>query len=135
MKINSLYPVICTEKIAASKDFYTRFFNLETTFESDWYVSLKTTGRTGFELALLDPSHESLPTAFQKPSQGGLINVEVEDVDGVYDRLTSQGLEPVLDIRTEEWGQRHFIIPDPNGILVDVIQNTPPSEAYQGQYK
>jgi hypothetical protein len=31
----------------------------------------------------------------------------------------------VLDLKSEKWGQRHFITKDPNGLLIDVIQNVP----------
>ncbi len=40
----------------------------------------------------------------------------------------------VLDLKSEKWGQRHFITKDPNGLLVDVIQNVPPSEEFVQQY-
>lgn len=110
-------------------------FELDITFDSDWYVSLKFKQEPHFELALLDPSHESLPEAFQKPVQGLLINMEVEDVDKEYDRLTSFGPDIVLDIRTEEWGQRHFMIKDPDGVLIDVIQNIEPGDEYKDQYQ
>jgi len=63
-----------------------------------------------------------------------LVNVEVADADQVYERFTSAGVEMVLDIRSEEWGQRHFIIQDPNGLLVDVIQNIPPAAGFTDQY-
>jgi hypothetical protein len=39
-----------------------------------------------------------------------------------------------LALRSEAWGQRHFITSDPNGLLIDVIELIPPSEAYAQQY-
>lgn len=123
MKINSFYPVITTKNLNESKNFYTAHFNFEISFDSDWYISMKTMQSPVFELALLDYSHPSLPSAFQHPTQGMLLNLEVENVDLEYKRIKSQGIDMVLDIRSEDWGQRHFIIQDPNGILIDVIQN------------
>lgn len=135
MKINSLYPVITTDKLEITKDFYKTYLDLGVTYDSDWYISMRTAYEPLFELALLDYKHPSLPEAFQKPTSGVLINIEVEDVDVVYDRFVSLGIEMVLDIRSEEWGQRHFIVQDPNGLLIDVIQNIQPEGEYKEQYR
>lgn len=135
MKINSLYPVITTDKLEISKDFYKTLLNLDVTFDSDWYISMRTLQEPLFELALLDYKHPSLPKAFQQPTRGVLINIEVENVDTVYDRFRSLGIEMVLDIRSEEWGQRHFIVQDPNGLLIDVIQNIEAEGDYKDQYQ
>ncbi len=134
MKFESAYPVICTDRLMESRDFYTRHFNFEITFEADWYISLRSKETSVYELALMDYRHTSLPGAFQEPTKGLLLNFEVADVDQEYDRLKKAGLSIVYEIKSEEWGQRHFITKDPNGLLIDVIQNIPPSEAFSQQY-
>jgi len=132
MQLNSVYPVICTDKIAESKTFYVKHFSFETTFESDWYVSLKSTGERPFELALLDYTHETVPEAFQKNFAGGLIiNFEVEEVDAVYEQFKAAGVPIHQELRSEDFGQRHFIASDPNGVLIDVIKVIPFSEAFK----
>lgn len=135
MKINSLYPVITTDKIETTKDFYKTYLDLVITFDSDWYISMRTSQEPFFELALLDYKHPSLPEAFQHPTNGVLINLEVGDVDAVYDKFSSLGIEMVLDIQSEDWGQRHFIVQDPNGLLIDVIQNIGAKGEYKEQYQ
>jgi catechol 2,3-dioxygenase-like lactoylglutathione lyase family enzyme len=135
MKINSFYPVILTNNVTGSKDFYTTYFPFKVTFDAGWYVSLKAKQEFPFELALLEPEHATIPTDFRVYLNGGLIlNVEVEDADAEYARLTSVGLPIHLAIRSEDFGQRHFITSDPNGILIDIIQMIPPSEEYAKQY-
>lgn len=37
-------------------------------------------------------------------------------------------------MKDEDFGQRHFITSDPNGILIDVIQIIPPDETYRSQF-
>lgn len=135
MQINSFYPVILTKNVSASKDFYTEHFPFEVTFDAGWYVSLKAKQEFPFELALLEPDHDTIPTGFRSTLNGGLIlNFEVADADAEYARLKGAGLPIHLEIRSEAFGQRHFITSDPNGILIDVIQVIPPSEAYAKQY-
>ncbi len=131
MKLSSFYPVIAAERIAESRDFYTRWFGFEVTFETDWYVSLRRPGPTAYELALLDPTHPTLPEGYREPVRGLLLNFEVEDVDAEWERLVvGAGLKAELPIRSEEFGQRHFIVADPNGVLIDVITEIEPTGEY-----
>lgn len=134
MKFESAYPVICTDKLIESRDFYTHNFNFEITFEADWYISLRSKESPLYELALMNYQHPGLPEECRQPTKGLLLNFEVADVDQEYERSKKGGLPIVFDLKSEEWGQRHFITKDPNGLLVDVIQNVPPSEAFSQQY-
>ncbi|MGW5705108.1 MULTISPECIES: VOC family protein [unclassified Amycolatopsis] len=132
MRLTSFYPVLMTEKIAETRDFYRDHFGFELTFEADWYVSLK---RGEWELAILAPGHDTIPGGAGKPVQGLLLNFEVEDVDAEYRRLVGEaGLPEALSLRSEEFGQRHFIVADPNGVLIDVIQEIPPTGEFAGQF-
>ncbi|WP_052849100.1 VOC family protein [Streptomyces avicenniae] len=135
MRLTGFYPVIGTTDVAESHDFYTRLLGFETTFEADWYVSLRHTADPRFELALLDPTHPTVPEGYRVPARGLLLNVEVADVDAEWERLvTREGLRPVLALRDEDFGQRHFIVPDPNGVLIDVITPIAPSADFAAQY-
>lgn len=132
----SFYPVILTEKVALSSTFYSTYFGFEKVYEADWYVSLKlANGKVSYELALLDASHPTIPLIYQKRVQGLILNFEVADVDSEYMRLIQNEKLPLqLDIRNEEFGQRHFITSDPNGVLLDIIQIIPPSETESAKY-
>jgi catechol 2,3-dioxygenase-like lactoylglutathione lyase family enzyme len=136
MALGSFYPVIGTTRIAQARDFYTRWFGFEITFEADWYVSLRRTeGERYYELALLDPTHSTVPAGYRKPVQGLLLNFEVDDVDAEWERLVVRGgLRAELDIRSEDFGQRHFLVADPSGVLIDVITEIPPTGEYAGQF-
>lgn len=43
---------------------------------------------------------------------------------------TSGDMSAVLPIRSEAFGQRHFILAAPDGVLVDVITPIEPDESY-----
>lgn len=136
MITTSFYPVIMTEKVAMSSTFYSTYFQFEKVYEADWYVSLRMTkGKVPYELALLDASHPTIPSVFQKSVKGLILNFEVDDVDAEYKRLILDEKLPLqLDIRNEEFGQRHFITSDPSGVLIDIIQIIPPSESESANY-
>lgn len=135
MALSSFYPVICTTRLAETADFYRQHLAFEVTFAADWYVSLRRAGSPAYELAVLDPTHPTVPEGYGRPVQGLLLNVEVDDVDAEWQRLVlDAGLAPVLPIRSEAFGQRHFIVADPAGVLVDVITEIPPSPEYAEQF-
>jgi hypothetical protein len=52
--------------------------------------------------------------------------VEVDDVDAEHARVRDQ-VRVVLPLRSEAFGERHFIAEGPDGVLVDVITPIPPS--------
>ncbi|MFF0546533.1 VOC family protein [Nocardia thailandica] len=138
MRVSSFYPVLGTTDLAACRDFYTHWFGFEITFEADWYISLRRPGDDGgpgHELALLDPAHPTVPPGYREPVRGLLLNIEVADVDAEWERLVVRGgLTPELAIRSEDFGQRHFIVADPAGVLVDVITEIPPSPEFAARF-
>lgn len=136
MKLSSFYPVIMTEKVAETAKFYCDYFGFHIVFEADWYVSLKREQQEqAYELAILHAVHPTVPESFRHSVKGMILNFEVDDVDAVYERLIAVAKLPLhLDIRSEEFGQRHFITADPAGVLIDVITVIPPVGAYSEQY-
>ncbi|MGN8647268.1 VOC family protein [Gracilibacillus sp. HCP3S3_G5_1] len=135
MKLNSFYPVLMTEKLKETGRFYQAYFGFSVVFEADWYISLKQE-RTGAELAILQASHKTVPSSFGKAVQGVILNFEVDNVDQVYHQLINERQLPLhLELRDEEFGQRHFITSDPNGVLIDVITVIPPDDSFLDQYK
>ncbi|TDC47430.1 glyoxalase/bleomycin resistance/extradiol dioxygenase family protein [Micromonospora sp. KC207] len=135
MLLTSFYPVICTTRLKESHAFYADWFGFETTFEADWYVSLRRPGPVPCELGLLDHTHPTIPNGYRKPVDGLLLNVEVPDVDAQWRRLVVEGgLRVELDLRSEDFGQRHFVVADPNGVLVDVITPIEPTGEYVERY-
>ena len=129
MPLSSFYPVICTSEVAHSRDFYVSHFGFEVTFDSGWYASLRRSD-SGYELALVDSTD-----GYRSVIQGLILNFEVDDVDAEYNRLAGQGgLQPKLELRSEDFGQRHFIVADPSGVLIDVITEIPPSESFASDF-
>ena len=136
MKISSCYPVIMTDRVSETAAFYRTFFGYSTSFETEWYVSLvHRSDSATWELAVLQFDHPTVPAEYRHKTRGVLINVEVEDAAAEYDRLVGgESLTPILELRDEEFGQRHFIVADPAGTMVDVIQNIPPQGDFAAAY-
>ncbi|MFD0356527.1 hypothetical protein ACFVHW_22750 [Streptomyces sp. NPDC127110] len=85
---------------------------------------------------LLAHSHPTVRDGHRVALGGGLLlDFEVDDVDSEHRRLVVEGgLPEVLSLRTEELGQRHFIVAAPDAVLIDVITVVPPTGEYAAQY-
>jgi hypothetical protein len=128
MNVTSLYPVLLSTDPTRTAAFFREWFDVDTTFAADWYVSMRTAAS---ELAVVQATHATVPEGFRVPASGVIINVEVDDVDTVFQRIVLDGgLPELVSLRSEEFGQRHFITLAPGGVLVDVITPIPPTGAY-----
>lgn len=134
MSLQSFYPVLMAEDVEVSARFYTEHMGFVPTFESDWYVSLKHRENPAYELAILQRTNQTIPEGFRERSSNLLLNFEVSDAEAEYERLTEAGLQIVQSLRDEAFGQRHFIGVDPGGVMVDVIEEIPPSPEFVEQY-
>lgn len=135
MKSTSYYPVLMTDRVAETARFYEQNFRFARLFDSDWYVHLQSTEDVSVNLAILDGDHATIPMAGRGARASGvLLNFEVENVDAEYARVQAQGLPVLLSLRDEPFGQRHFIVQGPDGVLIDVIKPIPPSEEFLRQY-
>lgn len=121
MTLTSAYPVLMSADVAAAAAWYCAHLGFEETYAADWYVSLR---NGAWELALLDPTHETIPASHRRgaAAAGVLLNLEVDDVDAEHQRLVIEaGLPVALPLRSEAFGQRHFILVGPDDVLIDVI--------------
>lgn len=135
MNTTSYYPVLMTPDVAATAAFWCRHFGMRALFAADWYVHLQSPDDKRINLGIVDASHPTVPAPARGRAAGGLLlNFEVDDVDAVYTRLQADGLPMLLSLRDEDFGQRHFITQDPNGVLIDVIEPIPPSAEFAAAY-
>ncbi|CAN7375777.1 VOC family protein [Rhizobium sp. LjRoot30] len=135
MKSTSYYPVIMTGDVAGTAAFYCNHFRFRPLFESDWYIHLQSSEDDHVTLAVLDGTHETIPEQGRGKVSGLLLNFEVEDVDAIYAACRNAGLPILKEIRDEDFGQRHFITADPNGVLIDIIKPIPPSAEFAALYE
>ena len=134
MRATSFYPVLLSADVPAASAFYQRHFRFRLMYEADWYVHLQSAEDPGTNLAIVAKDHETIPASARGRTGGVLLNFEVEDVDAEYRRLGGEGLEVALPLRDEVFGQRHFILQAPDGVLVDVIRPIPPSAEHAALY-
>jgi catechol 2,3-dioxygenase-like lactoylglutathione lyase family enzyme len=132
---NSSFPVFTINNLDAAKSFYTDNLDFGITFENEWYLHL--VSESGIQLGFLLPDQATQPEIFHKTYNGSgvIFSLEVDDADKAYDFAREKSLNIVLELRSEDWGQRHFCIEDPNGIYLDIVQAIAPTDEYQQGYE
>jgi uncharacterized glyoxalase superfamily protein PhnB len=121
MKVLRIVPNLSSVLFAASRDFYVEMFDLVVSVEhDDWYLQLMSSDNLGF----VKPDHELFAgRAAAAGSYALVLTIHVDDVDGAYVRAKKIGAEIAAEIRDEEYGQRHFLVVDPNGLLLNVMSS------------
>lgn len=124
MKTEGMFPLVITEEIIKCKGFYEKYFDFDVIFDSDWYIQIKNS--SGVELGFMMPNLDNQPNFLHKSynGKGIVITFEVSDAEKEFKRLKESGLILLFDLKTEEWGQKHFMIEDPAGIVIDIVEQT-----------
>ena len=127
MIADTLSACIVTEKVEESRDFYIKHFGARVTFDCGWYVNLQI-GRETSPLQFMAPREPGPPVC--NPA-GLMYNFLVADADAEYERLTGEGLAPVMPIEDHPWGDRGFAVLDPNGVTLYIYSDREPAEEFR----
>lgn len=130
----SSFPIFIVKDLETAKSYYITHFGFRPVFENEWYLHL--VSAAGIQIGFMLPDLPTQPDLFQKGYSGSgvIFSLEVDDAAAAFAYATAQGLKMVLDLRSEDWGQRHFSLEDPNGIFLDIVQAIEPTAEYREGY-
>ena len=111
---------ICSDNLPQSKDFYVELLGFIVKYNSDWYVQLCSPKDSEIEYGIIQRCHELVPKEYQNAPTGMYVTFVVEDVDVIYKKAKEMNIPIVQEPRNEFYGQRRFLVKDPNGCLVDI---------------
>jgi len=118
----AFYPGIVAGLFYATWDFYTTHLGFRTVAEHDTYVQL--VHPQGPQLGLLreetDGQESELICATR--GTGFWINLDVPNADKAYARLKDVGVPIGHPPQNKPWGERQFLVRDPNGVLIYLAQ-------------
>lgn len=116
----SFHPNVVTAKFFETWDFYTTHLGFRTVAEQGDYVHL--VHPEGAELGVLRHEvaahHAELVSATE--GRGVWFSLNVADADAEHARLVSAGVEVVEELADKPWGDRQFLVRDPNGVLIAI---------------
>jgi len=111
---------ICSDDLQKSKEFYVNLLGLQVKYDSHWYVQLCSPHDSETEYGIIQRDHELVPKEYQNIPNGMYVTFVVENVDVVYGRAVDMGIPITQEPRNEFYGQRRFLVKDPNGCLIDI---------------
>lgn len=133
--VNSVYPVIITGSIDQTKEFYIKWFGCELVFESTWFILLKLPGASENLIAFIDEIHPSSPPSPKAFSGDGFFyTINVSDAKALFDAFKNANAKFAYPLTEEPWGQKRFALTDPNGIWIDIVEQTQPKEGWWDKY-
>jgi len=116
MSVKRIVPDIRSKHLDASRQFYVDVLGLEVAMDM------------GFIVTLVSPSNPTAQVSLMRDDDSSTIlpqmSMEVADVDDVYSRAVSHGLNIVYPLTNEPWGVRRFFVTDPNGIVINVMSHS-----------
>ncbi|AIG80129.1 hypothetical protein ED92_03130 [Amycolatopsis sp. MJM2582] len=113
---------LTVDDVTASSRFFTEHFGFTEQMAAEGFVSL------GHETAkvsivLLQAGIEVLPENLrQQRASGVIVAFTVENLEAEEKRLRDEGVEITLPLREEPWGERLFMVTDPNGVPVELVE-------------
>ncbi len=117
--LNRILTNICSDKLAETKFFYTKLFDFNVDYDSDWFIHLVSKDKN-LELGIIDRSNDLVPIEFQNSPQGVYITFVVENADELFAIAESEKFEIISRPMDTVYGQRRLLLKDPNGLLVDI---------------
>ncbi len=121
----AFYPNLVTRRFYETWDFYSDHLGFTTVVECSEYVQL--VHPSGAQLGLLQHEIDGVPSELVCPADGRgfWLTVDVSDADAEYSRLCALGVDIVEPPQDKPWGERHFLVRDPNGVLVCIAHKIP----------
>ena len=118
-----------TKKVKECKEFYEKYFDVKTTFDCGWYVTIHFQSNINpyIFISFMEPQKNDT-----RLLEGGLtLNLMVDDIDAEYEKMKKTDIFIKDDIEDHEWGDRSFTVADPLGNVLYIYS----SREITGQYK
>ncbi len=114
-----LYPTLVSDKLVSTVNFYEDFFGFVPAIEKEGYVFLQSADKPDMCLAIFDAAHKCVGR-LKETVQGLILSMPSKDVSAAYDRLYMEGVEMFKELGQDINGLKHFVVRDPNGVLINV---------------
>lgn len=125
IELQAMFPVMVTSNLEVVKLFYETIFGFNAVFfDPEFYLHLVSPA-SGVQLGFLMPGHSSQPEFLHAAmsSEGYVISFEVKDAALAYEQAKALNLNVAMELKAEVWGQLHFMLEDPAGFRIDVVQS------------
>jgi catechol 2,3-dioxygenase-like lactoylglutathione lyase family enzyme len=121
LRVSSSAVSLTVDDVPASSKFLVTHFGFHERMAADGFASL---GRDdAVDVIFLRRGIEVLPEWLRdRHADGTIVAFVVDDLAGEERRLRDEGVEIALPIRAEPWGERLFMVTDPNGVVYELVE-------------
>jgi uncharacterized glyoxalase superfamily protein PhnB len=117
---HSAVPVIATEDVAASVDYFVRKLGFDSDFR--WGDPPVYAGVRAGEVEIYFTHDPATSRAIRERGLAPDLFLWVNDVDDIYARHRANGAEIVEDLAERPWGARQYVVREPNGYHLKIAQ-------------
>lgn len=122
MRISSSAVSLTVDDVAASSKFLATHFGFVEQMSADGFVSLSHQD-AAMDLVFLRRGIEVLPEPLRdRTAAGVIVAFVVDNLEAEQERLRAEGVPITLPLREEPWGERLFMVEDPNGISYELVE-------------
>jgi len=122
MRIVSSAVSLTVDDVRASSKFLETHFGFAERMAADGFASLGHDD-AAMDVVFLRRGLEVLPEHLRDSTAAGtIVAFVVDNLEAEQDRLRAEGVEITLPLREEPWGERLFMVTDPNGIAYELVE-------------
>jgi catechol 2,3-dioxygenase-like lactoylglutathione lyase family enzyme len=115
MKVLRIVANIAAPEPAAARQFYGKLLGLEALMDHGWIVTYGSTQTMTVQVSVASEGGSGTPV----PD----LSIEVDDLDGVLERVKRARIPIEYGPVDEPWGVRRFYVRDPFGKLVNILSH------------
>ena len=113
---------LTVDDVPASSKFLADHFGFAERMAADGFASLHH-DQSGQDIVFLRTGLEVLPPDLRhRRAAGVIVAFVVDDLVAEESRLRAEGAPITEPIREEPWGERLFLVTDPNGVVYEVAE-------------
>lgn len=126
IKINSAFPLYVTKNLAAQKNFYMKTFGFEAVFFDPGFYLHLVNPSNGVELGFMLANLPDQPDFLHRTANtnGMVISFEVANAAAAFEQANKDQLDIILELKVETWKQTHFMVRDPAGLVIDIVEDS-----------
>ena len=122
MRVSSSAVSLTVDDVPASSKILATHFGFVERMAADGFASL---GRAdgALDVIFLRRGIEVLPESLRdRRAAGVIVAFVVDNLESEQERLRAEGVRITLPLREEPWGERLFMVEDPNGIAYELVE-------------
>ena len=121
MRITGSAISLTVDDVPASAKFLADQFGFSERMAADGFASLQHK-ESGLGIVFLRTGIEVLPEDLrERRAAGVIVAFVVDDLEAEEARLRAAGVPITMPIREEPWGERLFMVTDPNGVIYELV--------------